>query len=101
MKEELKEGISNYLKRFNKYSKEEYIDLEYKRVNKDKSKNAELFKKKLAEQKLCCYYCNNDKSNTIEPEIFKEFFGKQKSVSYKYLMEEKNIKSDVLYWHYL
>ncbi len=33
MKEELKIGISNYLKKFNKYSREEYIDLEVKRVD--------------------------------------------------------------------
>ena len=32
MREELKKGLSNYLKKFNKYSREEYIDLECKRV---------------------------------------------------------------------
>jgi|TARA_B110000091_G_scaffold80971_1_gene89210 5-methylcytosine-specific restriction endonuclease McrA len=157
MREELKKGISNYLEKFNKYSREEYIDLECKRVDKYKPKKiAKLFKQKLTEQELCCYfcntdirdvqsliknhliyprkrgkygysgmhfeiehlnadktnnaesnivlacyYCNNDKSNTIEPEIFKKFFGKQKSISFKDLIEEKNIKSEVLYWHYL
>lgn len=157
MREELKKGISNYLKKFNKYSREEYIELECKRVDKYKSKKiAKLFKQKLTEQELCCYfcntdirdiqsliknhliyprkrgkygysgmhfeiehlnadktnnvesnivlacyYCNNDKSNTIEPEIFKKFFAQQKSISYKDLIEEKNIKSEVLYWHHL
>lgn len=157
MKEELKIGISNYLKKFNKYSREEYIDLEVKRVDKYKSKkNAELFKKKLTKQELCCYfcnidirdiqsliknniiyprkrgnhgysgmhfeiehldadkandnsnnivlacyYCNNDKSNTIEPEIFKDFFGKRKGEAFKCLIQEKNIKSENLYWHHL
>ena len=50
---------------------------------------------------LACYYCNNDKSNTIEPEIFKDFFGKQKGVAYKDLMKKKNIKlTDYLYYHH-
>ena len=61
MREELKKGIINYLKNFHKYSKEEYIDLEVKRVDKYKPKKiAELFKKKLTEQELCCYFCNID-----------------------------------------
>ena len=38
MREELKKSLSNYLKKFNKYSREEYIDLEFKRVDKYKSK---------------------------------------------------------------
>ena len=46
MREELKKGISNYLKKFNKYSKEEYIDLEYKRVDKYKPKKLLSFLRK-------------------------------------------------------
>ena len=54
MREELKKGISNYLEKFNKYSREEYIDLECKRVDKYKPKKiAKLFKQKLTEQELC------------------------------------------------
>jgi hypothetical protein len=154
---ELKEDVSNYLNKFNKYTKEEYLGQEYKRVDKYKPKKiAKLFKQKLIEQKLCChfcntdirdiqsllknnviyprkrgkygysgmhfeiehldadktnndtknivlacYYCNNDKSNTISPKIFKDFFGKQKGLAYRGLMKEKNIKPDDLYWHYL
>lgn len=157
MRSELKENIGNYLNKFNQYSKKEYLDKEFQRVDKYKSKKiAQLFKDKLKEQKLCChfcntdirviqslihnnviyprkrgrygysgmhfeiehldadkandttnnivlacYYCNNDKSNTIGPEIFKDFFGKQKGVAYKDLMRKKNIKQDELYWHYL
>jgi hypothetical protein len=71
------------------------MHFEIEHLNADKTDNAE------SNIVLACYYCNNDKSNTIEPEIFKKFFGKQKSISYKDLMLEKNIKSEVLYWHYL
>ena len=153
----MKKDIRSYLDLFNKFSKEEYLEKEYKRVDKYKTKKvAKLFKQKLTSQKLCCYfcntdiriiqsliikniisprkrgisgysgmhfeiehpdadktnndnnnivlacyYCNNDKSNTISAEIFKEFFGRQKSLAFKNLIEEKNIKSEDLYWHHL
>ena len=38
MREESNTAISNCLDKFNKYSREEYSDLEYKRVDKYKSK---------------------------------------------------------------
>ena len=69
------------------------MHFEIEHLNADNTNNVE------SNIVLACYYCNNDKSNTIEPEIFKKFFGKQKGISYKHLMKEKNIKSEVLYWH--
>ena len=59
------------------------MHFEIEHLNADKTNNAE------SHIVLACYYCNNDKSNTIEPEIFKKFFGKQKSISFKDLIEEK------------
>jgi len=46
------------------------MHFEIEHLNADKTNNAE------SHIVLACYYCNNDKSNTIEPEIFKKFFGK-------------------------
>ena len=38
---------------------------------------------------LCCYYCNNDKSNTIDGVIYKEYFGDKRKDSFLKLIKEK------------
>jgi hypothetical protein len=34
---------------------------------------------------LSCYYCNNDKSYTLDSEAYKRFFGPNRKVFFKYL----------------
>jgi 5-methylcytosine-specific restriction endonuclease McrA len=126
----------------------EYLDSELKRVKKHKSKAvAEIFVKKIVEQKFkccycdtdirliqslidkkilkereigngfrgynlevehldssntkdknkesniaaACYYCNNDKSNVIDKDTFKDYFGKQKGVAFKELAKKHKV----------
>ena len=47
----------------------------------------------------CCYYCNNDKSNTIDSKIFKEYFGKQKHIAFQKLALDKEVKMSNYYRH--
>jgi 5-methylcytosine-specific restriction endonuclease McrA len=125
----------------------EYLDSELKRVKKYKSKAvAEIFVKKIEEQKFkccycdsdirliqtlidkkilkereigngfrgynlevehldnglkdinkesniaaACYFCNNDKSNVIDKDTFKNYFGKQKGVAFKELAKKHKV----------
>jgi hypothetical protein len=34
---------------------------------------------------LACYYCNNDKSYTLDSEAYKQFFGPNRNAFFKYL----------------
>jgi hypothetical protein len=36
---------------------------------------------------LSCYYCNNDKSNTFDYEIYKETFGPVRKVAWEKLLD--------------
>jgi len=40
---------------------------------------------------LSCYYCNNDKSSTLEGEVYKRFFGKARNSFFKHLLEARDL----------
>jgi 5-methylcytosine-specific restriction endonuclease McrA len=48
-----------------------------------------------------CYYCNNDKSNTITVEVFTKYFGKQRNIAFKKIMKDYNVKKDSFFKHHL
>jgi hypothetical protein len=48
-----------------------------------------------------CYYCNNDKSNTISSELFKKYFGKQKGIAFKVLFELNQPGNQISLCHHL
>jgi hypothetical protein len=50
---------------------------------------------------FCCYYCNNDKSNTISAKTFKEYFGKKRGEAFKELYKTVKLGniSNLKYYH--
>lgn len=48
-----------------------------------------------------CYYCNNDKSNTIDSDTFKKYFGVHKKNSFKFLCQAVQLNSTDKYRHNL
>jgi hypothetical protein len=48
-----------------------------------------------------CYYCNNDKSNTISEEIFLKYFGPQRKVAFDKLFHDNNLEFSDLFVHHL
>jgi hypothetical protein len=47
-----------------------------------------------------CYYCNNDKSNTISDKIFKDFFGPMRGLAFDKLLKENKIVLDDFFRHH-
>lgn len=37
---------------------------------------------------LACYYCNNDKSYTLDAEAYKQFFGSNRKAYFEYIVKE-------------
>lgn len=70
-----------------------HFEIDHKNANKHDNSNENIV--------AACYYCNNDKSNTISHEIFKKYFGKQKSISFLSLIKDKGINIEKLYRHNL
>jgi hypothetical protein len=48
-----------------------------------------------------CYYCNNDKSNTITCDVFKNYFGQQRNIAFKKILKDFKIKKDSFFKHHL
>ena len=48
-----------------------------------------------------CYYCNNDKSNTISFDVFKNYFGQQRNIAFKKMIKDFNITKDSFFKHHL
>jgi hypothetical protein len=48
-----------------------------------------------------CYYCNNDKSNTISSEVFQAYFGPSRGLAFNKLMVDHDVKVDELFSHHL
>jgi hypothetical protein len=70
-----------------------HFELDHKNANKSDNSSENLV--------ASCYYCNNDKSNTIKSQVFKDYFGKQKGVAFQVLIEANKIdKSISLSHHY-
>lgn len=144
-----------HLKLHSLVDKDTYLDLELKRIKKNKNKPmAEVFIDKLKHQDLCCYYCNtdirtiqslimnnvidcrkrgekgysglhfeiehldpensnndstnlaaacyycnNDKSNTIDFEIYKKQFGPLRNNAFKNLLKVYKLKPETNYYH--
>ncbi len=47
-----------------------------------------------------CYYCNNDKSNTISEQVFLNYFGPQRKISFDHLLKDNHLVSDDLFVHH-
>jgi 5-methylcytosine-specific restriction endonuclease McrA len=85
------EGIINPRKRGKHAYSGMHFELDHKNANKkDNAKNNLV---------ASCYYCNNDKSNTFTSEIFRDYFGENKSNSFKKLFDDKNLYSISLLRH--
>lgn len=70
-----------------------HFELDHKNANKSDNSLENIV--------ASCYYCNNDKSNTINWEVFKDYFGKQKGIAFEALCEANQIdKSLSLSHHY-
>jgi 5-methylcytosine-specific restriction endonuclease McrA len=48
-----------------------------------------------------CYYCNNDKSNTISCETFRDYFGRHKQDAFMTLFEDSTLPNTDKYRHHL
>lgn len=48
-----------------------------------------------------CYYCNNDKSNTISFDVFKNYFGQQRNIAFKKIIKDFNLTKDSFFKHHL
>jgi hypothetical protein len=48
-----------------------------------------------------CYFCNNDKSNTINCEVFKEYFGTVKGQAFESLFKTNNLTFSKNFRHHL
>lgn len=65
--------------------------------HKDSDKN----NNKLENLSAACYYCNNDKSNTIKSDVFKNYFGISKNEAFeKLFIDSKLQQADLLRHHY-
>jgi len=47
-----------------------------------------------------CYFCNNDKSNTISEKVFLNYFGPQRKNAFDNLLKDYNIVTDDLFVHH-
>lgn len=48
-----------------------------------------------------CYYCNNDKSNTIDSDTFKKYFGAAREGAFSKLIQDRQLKKVSHYHHHL
>lgn len=60
-----------------------HFELDHKDADKNNNETTNLV--------ACCYYCNNDKSNTITSEVFKEYFAPYRHRSFKRLCADHDI----------
>lgn len=70
-----------------------HFELDHKNSNKEDNSSQNLV--------AACYYCNNDKSNTISEEVFLNYFGPQRKIAFDKLFQDNNFKSNDLFVHNL
>lgn len=68
-----------------------HFELEHKNAdNKDNSPN------NLA---AVCYYCNNDKSNTITEDVYKRYFAPKRKMAFDQLLAESGLQAEEGFLH--
>lgn len=70
-----------------------HFELDHKNANKNDNSAKNLV--------AACYYCNNDKSNTISDEVFLKYFGPQRKLTFKKLFKDSGLKESDLFVHNL
>ncbi len=70
-----------------------HFELDHKNSNKEDNSSQNLV--------AACYYCNNDKSNTICEQVFLNYFGPQRKIAFDKLFIDNNLVSDDLFVHNL
>ena len=70
-----------------------HFELDHKNANKLDNSSQNLV--------AACYYCNNDKSNTISENVFLSYFGPQRKIAFEKLIQDNKLKTDDLFVHHL
>lgn len=69
-----------------------HFELDHKNANNKDNNHQNLV--------AACYYCNNDKSNTISEKVFLNYFGPQRKIAFDNLLKDNNLVSDDLFVHH-
>ncbi len=69
-----------------------HFELDHKNANKDDNSKENLV--------AACYYCNNDKSNTISDTIFLKYFGPIRKLSFQNLHKDFKLDKSELFAHH-
>ena len=70
-----------------------HFELDHKNANNNDNDEGNLV--------ASCYYCNNDKSNTISSQIFETYFGKTKKDAFDKLFKDNNLSFSKELRHHL
>jgi hypothetical protein len=70
-----------------------HFELDHKNANKKDNSTQNLV--------AACYYCNNDKSNTISDMIFLNYFGPQRKIAFENMILDNKLECDDLFIHHL
>jgi 5-methylcytosine-specific restriction endonuclease McrA len=69
-----------------------HFELDHKNANNKDNNRQNLV--------AACYYCNNDKSNTISEKVFLNYFGPLRKIAFHNLLKYNNLVSDDLFVHH-
>lgn len=70
-----------------------HFELDHKNCDKDDNCDENIV--------ASCYYCNNDKSNTISCDTFKKYFGRHRSFAFKELFQDSGLHKSNQFRHHL